>query len=721
MPTYEKYARFVQDTSGFKVSTVTVYVYVPGTTNPIPLFDTAGGVTFTGAGLDDLTRGTVFTGDDKTDFCIQIDGEGTPDTFKWSKDGGSTWEATGVAITGAAQTLADGLTVTFAATTGHTSGDHWDFRARSNPFVTDDQGLISFFVDTRLYPRGTILLEKDDYDPSDLNAALEYTPFVGGRGPTGPASTVPGPTGPTGPTGGGGDVVGPSGAIDGNFAVFDGVTGKLLKDGASKPADYALLSGRAGGQVLIGSTSTDSGATIRATSGVGAAGSDIIFQVGNNGATEALRVTDTANVGIGTNAPGTTVRMKVASGYQTITSGTFQALWIDGVLAPTAESSATLRGIYGYTKSQAGNGYGLTGSLKGLEFGVVHNDTTTLASAFCCHVLVNNATTGTITVAYGLYSEIRNAAGGTIGTSYGVYVKAPTNPATATIGTLYGIYVESQTSVGTHTNAPYALYCAGASDKVYFAGNVGIGTTTPGAKLDLVTAGGAEIVLRGTGTGSVPQLTFYENTSTAGGYFQYRGSTATIPKTFRIGTYISGGQTQLMYGAGAIGLTLDSSGNVLLGTLAAMGTSAAKAIGMAVGTAPSTSPASAAQVWVADVGGVADKAGLHIKSEETGILGIRSMLGTMNLFTYQADALADDGTVSLPDATSGICIVSCNAEAGIFLVQTSGAVKLISTTTGNVATADTDTDLCCYDGGTGAIVKNRLGTTGEIRIIYYYN
>jgi hypothetical protein len=36
-----------------------------------------------------------------------------------------------------------------------------------------------------------------------------------------------------GESGGSGDVVGPASAIDGNFAVFDGATGKLIKDGGS--------------------------------------------------------------------------------------------------------------------------------------------------------------------------------------------------------------------------------------------------------------------------------------------------------------------------------------------------------------------------------------------------------------------------------------------------------------------------------------------------------
>ncbi|MFA5377782.1 MAG: hypothetical protein WC455_18675 [Dehalococcoidia bacterium] len=94
--------------------------------------------------------------------------------------------------------------------------------------------------------------------------------------------------------------------------------------------------------------------------------------------------------------------------------------------------------------------------------------------------------------------------------------------------------------------------------------------------------------------------------------------------------------------------------------------------------------------------------------------------GTLKFWTYQADALADDGTVSLPDATSGILMVSCNAEGGVWVVQSSGAVAAIAGTT-NTASTDSDGDLCLYDGGTGAVLKNRLGATGEIRALYAYN
>lgn len=84
---------------------------------------------FNGAGIDDLSSGGTFTGASNLSFMIEIDAEGTPDTFKWSKDGGLTWEASGVAITGATQSLIEGVTIDFIATTGHTLGDKWTFDA----------------------------------------------------------------------------------------------------------------------------------------------------------------------------------------------------------------------------------------------------------------------------------------------------------------------------------------------------------------------------------------------------------------------------------------------------------------------------------------------------------------------------------------------------------------------------------------------------------------
>lgn len=86
-------------------------------------------VVFTGAGLNDATSGGTYASSTSATFTVIIDATGTPDTFKWKKDSGSF--TTGVAITGSAQALSNGVTITFAATTGHTLNNQWVISAIS--------------------------------------------------------------------------------------------------------------------------------------------------------------------------------------------------------------------------------------------------------------------------------------------------------------------------------------------------------------------------------------------------------------------------------------------------------------------------------------------------------------------------------------------------------------------------------------------------------------
>lgn len=68
-------------------------------------------------------------------YRVQIDAVATPDTFKWSDDGGATWDATGVAITVGWITLNNGVKIQFDSTTGHTLSDYWDFYAGDGVFA----------------------------------------------------------------------------------------------------------------------------------------------------------------------------------------------------------------------------------------------------------------------------------------------------------------------------------------------------------------------------------------------------------------------------------------------------------------------------------------------------------------------------------------------------------------------------------------------------------
>jgi hypothetical protein len=82
---------------------------------------------FSGVGLNDVTWGTGATNAATAYYEVVIDSElgGTAgvDTFKWRKNGGAWTE--NVDVTGAAQTLDEAQTITFAATTGHTLTDQW--------------------------------------------------------------------------------------------------------------------------------------------------------------------------------------------------------------------------------------------------------------------------------------------------------------------------------------------------------------------------------------------------------------------------------------------------------------------------------------------------------------------------------------------------------------------------------------------------------------------
>lgn len=80
-------------------------------------------ISFSGSGLDDATAMPYAAQSSGDVYEVQIDGTGTPDTFKWRKNAGS-W-TTGVALSQYTQEVADGVGIIWQHTTGHTIGDQW--------------------------------------------------------------------------------------------------------------------------------------------------------------------------------------------------------------------------------------------------------------------------------------------------------------------------------------------------------------------------------------------------------------------------------------------------------------------------------------------------------------------------------------------------------------------------------------------------------------------
>jgi hypothetical protein len=104
---------------------------------------------------------------------------------------------------------------------------------------------------------------------------------------------------------------------------------------------------------------------------------------------------------------------------------------------------------------------------------------------------------------------------------YGIYVG--NNFGTGTITNSYNLYIEG-TSVGSATiTNRFGLYQAGASDRNYFAGNVGIGTTSPDAIFHVAksnsTGIGGQIVIdnnAGSAVGNAVEISFITDAGASG-------------------------------------------------------------------------------------------------------------------------------------------------------------------------------------------------------------
>ena len=115
--------------------------YVEGTTATSNISGAAIRVTDSGAvtsitfstapGLNDMTAdGEFYNQETNKNYEVVIDGVGATDTFKWSDDGGLTYEAEAVTML-ATNTLNNGVTISWGALTGHTLTNNWTFTAIS--------------------------------------------------------------------------------------------------------------------------------------------------------------------------------------------------------------------------------------------------------------------------------------------------------------------------------------------------------------------------------------------------------------------------------------------------------------------------------------------------------------------------------------------------------------------------------------------------------------
>ncbi|MDP2629803.1 MAG: hypothetical protein Q8P56_00135 [Candidatus Uhrbacteria bacterium] len=308
-------------------------------------------------------------------------------------------------------------------------------------------------------------------------------------------------------------------------------------DGKSS-ALFAQLAGQVGGQTLIGGTAVTDFLTLQSTSGVGT--TDYIrFLVGNNGGTEAMRIIDSGNIGIGDTTPDSLLDIQSSAAAH---NGIIISQTNAGDFDPTIQFELT-DGTPSYTigvddsdadrfKISASATLGTTdllyidatasGAIPINAYTLDTPDPTLDSSAFIDYttllidpptITLTGATQVTIPMDSVNINQPQIAAGGTIvDTAITFSIDGAPARTTGTLTDTYALMINSA-PVGTVTNS-YGLYVnaqTGATNNyagIFTGGNVGIGTATPasflsvtqpvvttGSPTALTVAGGAHTTL----------------------------------------------------------------------------------------------------------------------------------------------------------------------------------------------------------------------------------
>lgn len=116
--------------------------------------DQIGSISFTGAGLNDMTLGSSAQYEGASDLTVTVEvlnDVPSPETYRWSTDGGATWVESGINMHTAerelvpADRISHGIYIKFGATTGHTTGERWAFTCTATPWNQDDHiGTIAY-------------------------------------------------------------------------------------------------------------------------------------------------------------------------------------------------------------------------------------------------------------------------------------------------------------------------------------------------------------------------------------------------------------------------------------------------------------------------------------------------------------------------------------------------------------------------------------------------
>lgn len=253
--------------------------------------------------------------------------------------------------------------------------------------------------------------------------------------------------------------------------------------------------------LLIGGTGTGSTLSFKSTSGVGATDA-LIFQVGNNGATEAMRVMTNGRIGIGTATPDANAIVDITSTTKAFMKPRMTETQMRAIPSPTAgmEVFNTSYGVsaeyngsawdYKFSKITGDDSYSLTSSS-----GTLTNLNKTGWVTSC-----SNATTSVCTFAAGLFTATPNCTVTTDNAQTNVQGAQITSVSTSSVS-----IAQAALASGTPVNGKFYLSCqktgvdyaAASSSAILQAGaNFGptnVGTVTIGATTTAPTKGTASL------------------------------------------------------------------------------------------------------------------------------------------------------------------------------------------------------------------------------------
>lgn len=338
--------------------------------------------------------------------------------------------------------------------------------------------------------------------------------------------------------------------------------------------------------LIIGGTGTTSTLTFKTTSGVGTTNADMIFQVGNNGDTEAMRILNSGYVGVGSSAPvskfdvttsaiGTTPVDTSGISLMNLTSATNgqqqyspTMRWRGSAWNGSTSVPFDFHAYVGAFKNIASNPIGY------LNFGSAINGGTYSDGQLVLNSL-GNVAIGT-TTPLSTFEVVQGGTGpGTVSTSNGsgtvtgVYTQflntfkvgdtITVNGETRTISAIASsISMTTDSWTGTNSSASYTVDGSGTRFVVKGNGNVGIGAATPSAKLEIT-----DTVLANSGSLEGSALKVSQTWNTSGNPIAF------LVDVTQAG--ISGGTSKLMdiQVGGTSKFNIDGSGLITSSTLRA--------------------------------------------------------------------------------------------------------------------------------------------------------